>query len=215
MISKTDINLTKEQSNYKMDQMDIDKTLLKFVTLHTKEFDSSHDVHHAIAVYRNALDIAKYDYLFLNTRILMYACLLHDVCDHKYDHSLSKEDRNAFIQNQLVNPVESQCVIDVIENISFSQEVKGLRKTLPFPDNMFQDIVSDADKLEAIGQVGLDRCIAFTIAKGGKLPDEVIQHCHDKLLKIKDNYMRTPRGKELAIPLHKVIVDYVKRNSEV
>lgn len=193
--------------------MNIDKTLLKFVTLHTKEFDSSHDVHHAVAVYRNALDIAKYDYLFLNQRILMYACLLHDVCDHKYNHSLSKEDRNAFIQNQLVNPVESQCVIDVIENISYSQEAKGLRKTLPFPDCMFQDIVSDADKLEALGQVGLDRCIAFTHATGGKVPDEVIQHCHEKLLKLKDNYIRTTRGKELAIPLHQVIVDYVNKNS--
>lgn len=194
--------------------MDIDKTLLDFVKRHTKEFDSSHDVHHAIAVYCNALEISKNDYLFLNRRILMYACLLHDVCDHKYNHSLSKEDRNKFIEKQLNNPVESQCVIDVIENISYSQEVKGLRKTLPFPDNMFQDIVSDADKLEAIGQVGLDRCIAFTLAKGGKVPDEVIQHCHDKLLKIKDNYIRTMRGKELAEPLHQVIVDYVNRNTE-
>lgn len=188
--------------------MGIDRNLMDFVIQHTSTFDASHDVNHAIAVYENALDIAEHDYPLINTNILMYACMLHDVCDHKYKHSVSKEERNEFIHKQLNNPEHSQCVIDVIENISYSQEVKGNRKTLPYPNCIYQDIVSDADKLEAIGQTGLDRCIAFTIARGGKVPDEVVEHCHEKLLKLKDTYIRTKRGKELAEPLHSVIEEY-------
>ena len=190
--------------------MDIDRNLMDFVIQHTSTFDSSHDVNHAISVYGNALDIANHDYPFIDKKILMYACLLHDVCDHKYEHSVTKEERNDFIHKQLNNTEHSQCVIDVIENISYSQEVKGKRKTLPHPKCVYQDIVSDADKLEAIGKVGLDRCIAFTLARGGKVPDEVVEHCHQKLLKLKDNYIKTKRGKELAEPLHNVIDEYCK-----
>lgn len=190
--------------------MGIDRKLMDFVIQHTSTFDTSHDINHAIAVYENALDIAKHDYPLLNTKILMYACLLHDVCDHKYTHSVSKQERNEFIYRQLNNIEHSQCVIDVIENISYSQEVKGKRNTLKHPDCLYQDIVSDADKLEAIGKVGLERCIAFTIARGGKVPEEIVEHCQDKLLKLKDNYIKTKRGKELAEPLHNVIEKYCK-----
>lgn len=188
--------------------MDIDRTLLDFVSIHTSTFDTSHDVHHAVSVYKNAVDIAQHDFPLMDNKILMYACLLHDVCDHKYEHSISKEDRNKFIEETLNNKEQSKCVIDVIENISYSQEAKGLRKTLEYPNCVYQDIVSDADKLEALGQVGLDRCIAFTLAKGGKVPDDVIEHCHEKLLKLKDNFIRTNRGKELAEPLHNIILEY-------
>lgn len=193
--------------------MGIDRSLMDFVIQHTTTFDSSHDVNHAIAVYENALDIAENDYPFANKKILMYACLLHDVCDHKYEHSVSKEERDKFIHKQLNNLQHSQCVIDVIENISYSQEVKGKRKTLEYPGCIYQDIVSDADKLEAIGKIGLDRCIAFTVARRGKVPDEVVDHCHEKLLKLKDNFIKTKRGKELAGPLHIVIEDYCKSHT--
>ena len=188
--------------------MGIDRHLMEFVIQHTNTFDSSHDVNHAIAVYENALDIADNDYPFANKKLLMYACLLHDVCDHKYKHSVTKDERNDFIHKQLNNPSHSQCVIDVIENISYSQEVKGKRRTLPYPDCIYQDIVSDADKLEAIGQIGLDRCIAFTLAIGGVVPNDVVEHCHEKLLKLKDNFIKTKRGKVLAEPLHNIIVEY-------
>lgn len=190
----------------------INQVLLDFVTLHTREFDESHDIHHAIAVYNNAMDIASHDYYStaVDTEILMYACLLHDVCDHKYAHSVTKEERNKFIEQQLKDIEKAQCVINVIENISYSQEAKGKRQTLPHPQCIYQDIVSDADKLEALGEVGLRRCIAFTLARGGQVPQEVVEHSHEKLLSLKDNFIRTKRGKELAEPLHKVIVEYCR-----
>jgi len=91
--------------------MDIEKTLFDFVALHTRNYDSSHDIHHAIAVYKNALDIIRYDFPFADKKILMYSCLLHDVCDHKYENSITKEERNKFIEEQLQNEEQSKCVI--------------------------------------------------------------------------------------------------------
>jgi uncharacterized protein len=184
------------------------QSLVNFVTFHTSQFDESHDINHALAVYKNALDIADHDYPDVDKDILMYACLLHDVCDHKYSHSLSKEERNTFIDEQFNDTEKSRCVIHVIDNISYSQEVQGKRLILPYPQNIYQDIVSDADKLEALGQVGLQRCITFTLARGGHVPQDVVKHAHEKLLRLKDHFIRTKRGKELAEPLHNVIAEY-------
>lgn len=186
--------------------------LLSFVETHTAHFDESHDIKHALAVFMNAVEIAKNDYPGFNDDILLFACLLHDVCDHKYPDSIDKYTLESFIRSMLPEK-KAQVVIDVINNISYSQEVRGLRKTLPTPYNIYQDIVSDADKLEALGEVGLNRCITFTKQRGGHVPDDVIIHCHEKLLRLKDHFIRTPTGKRLAEPLHETIVKYVEDNS--
>ncbi len=75
---------------------------------------------------------------------------LHDVCDHKYANTLPIVELHEYIHQQLCDE-KAQVVIDIIDNMSFSQEVKGLRKKLDTP---YQDIVSDADKLEALGEGG-------------------------------------------------------------
>lgn len=181
--------------------------LLNFVIQNTQSFDESHDVHHAMAVYSNAQHIAKQDFPWCNAEIIEYSAMLHDVCDHKYPQSITKKERNDFIKRQL--PFDKALVvIDVINNISFSQEVKGLRKTLPKPFNIYQDIISDADKLEALGAVGLQRCIVFTEERGGSVPEDVIAHCHEKLLRLKDEFIRTPTGRLMAEPRHQFLQEY-------
>jgi uncharacterized protein len=191
----------------------MDAKLVEFVLHHTKHFDESHDFNHACQVYKNAKHIASIEFPFYHDDILQFACLLHDVCDHKYDNTLSKEDLHKFIREHMVDEEKADVVIDIINNISYSQEVKGLRKTVPLPWTIYQDIVSDADKLEALGHVGLERCIAFTKARGGKVPEDVVAHCHEKLLKLKDNFIRTKVGKQLAQEGHKVIEEYVANYS--
>jgi len=187
----------------------MDEHLLQFVKDNTKSFDASHDVNHAIAVYNNAVSIAMVEFPEYDDEVLQYACLSHDVCDHKYPNALPKHELHQYIHEQL-NREKAQLVIDVIENMSYSQEVKGLRKNLNTP---YQDIVSDADKLEALGHVGLERCIEFTKQRGDTVPDDVIQHCHDKLLRLKDNFIKTQTAKCLAEPLHNIILDYVQKNA--
>lgn len=182
-----------------------DSKLYNFVKDSTSSFDESHDINHAFAVYINTMLIATEN---MELDILTYASMLHDVCDHKYPESIKKEKLIEFI-NQELDEQKCKRVIKIIDNISFSKQIKGLRETLKYPDNIYLDIISDADKLEAIGQIGLDRCIAYTKATGGIIPDDVIKHCHEKLLLLKDHYIVTKKGKELAQPLHKVIENYI------
>jgi uncharacterized protein len=187
-------------------------TLIDFVKENTKSFDESHDVNHALAVYKNALHIARVEYPQFDNEILEFSSLLHDVCDHKYKDSIPKEQLNLFIHDSLPKE-KADAVIDIINNISYSQQIKGKRKTLNHPYNIYQDILSDADKLEALGEIGLRRCILYTESINGKVPQDVIKHSHEKLLRLKDNFIVTKTGKQLAEPLHKVIQDYVDKYS--
>jgi uncharacterized protein len=183
----------------------MDEELLKFVREHTNHFDASHDINHAIAVYQNAVLISKEELPDYDDDILQYACLLHDVCDRKYANTLPRVELHEYIHQQLCDE-KAQVVIDAIDNMSFSQEVKGLRKKLGTP---YKDIVSDADKLEALGEGGLERCIVFTEEIGGNIPSDVVKHCHEKRLKLKDFYIRTNTGKAMAESLHEFIANYV------
>ena len=94
------------------------------------------------------------------------AALLHDVCDHKYSNSIKREDLDSFIY-QCVGEDKGRDVIFIIDNVSFSKEEKirkGLAQPIPIPDQLklYLDIVRDADRLEAIGEIGIERCIAYS-----------------------------------------------------
>ncbi len=85
----------------------------------TKHFDASHDINHAIAVYQNAVLIAKEGLPDYDDDILQYACLLHNICDHKYANALPKFELHKYISQQLCEE-KAQVVIDVIDNrVSF------------------------------------------------------------------------------------------------
>ena len=62
--------------------------------------------------------------------------------------------------------------------------------------------------------MGIERCEAFTRARGGNVPMEVVQHCHDKLLRLLPaGFIRTSPCKLLEEPLHREIEEYVRANS--
>ncbi len=147
---------------------------MNFVRESTKHFDSSHNDEHAWLVYSSAIKIMEsiskeYDYELLST-----AALLHDVCDHKYPESIKREELDKFIE-KLVGQEKAQDVIFLIDNVSFSKEDKvrkGLSKGIEVPDRLkvYLDVVRDADRLEAIGKVGIDRCIAYSQKIQRKIP---------------------------------------------
>jgi HD superfamily phosphodiesterase len=76
-----------------------------------------------------------------------------------------------------------------------------------------RDIVSDADKLEAIGEAGIKRCLEYQIHKykedspnqeipHSQLIKQVVEHAHEKLLRLREHFFRTKIGKEISLPLH-------------
>ena len=181
-------------------------TVLQFVEKNTAQFDESHDVNHALSVYKNALEIANSEYPEYDHQIILYSSMLHDVCDHKYTNCIKKSELDDFIKTNL-SFEKANIVIDIIENLSYSKEIRGQRKNVHPP---YLDIVSDADRIEAIGETGINRCIAYTKATQGIVPGDVVTHCHEKLLRLyNDGYIKTKKGRAMAEPLHKIIEEYV------
>lgn len=198
-----------------------------FVQENTKDYDESHDVSHAIAVFdnvKNILKLSKVKLEFLNKsdfcyiKVLIIAAFLHDVCDHKYirdDFVLKWKSMLDFV-SKFATKKEKNVIVNIIENMSFSKEKKGLTEDLGIYQ-ILRNVVSDADKLEAIGEIGIKRCEEYTrnhITQDEKeIIKNVVEHCHDKLLKLKDEYIVTDAGKILAIPKHQIIINYVQLHS--
>jgi uncharacterized protein len=191
----------------------VDEQLLNFVVENTKHFDGSHNHVHALKVTHNAHVIMKSIKDTYDERLLTCVAMLHDVCDHKYPESIPKEKLSDFIKLYL-SPMMEPIAMKIIDNVSFSKEDNGLQENLPEPYNMYLKALTDADRLEALGQVGIDRCIEFTRSHGGTIPQDVVKHCHDKLLRLlPEFFIKTDLGRQLAIPLHDEIYKYVDKNS--
>lgn len=190
----------------------VDEILLDFVVESTKHFDDSHNHTHALRVTDNAHKIMKsirdesYD-----EKLLTYIAMLHDVCDHKYPESIDKKELSKFIKNNfslLLEPI----VMKIIDNVSFSKEDKNLQEKLPEPYDLYLTVITDADRLEALGSVGIERCISFTQSQGGSVPKDVIKHCHEKLLRLlPEGFIKTDLARELAVPLHDEVYKYVEQ----
>ena len=91
--------------------------------------------------------------------LLLYSALLHDVCDHKYPQSIKREILDEYILEH-VGKKMGKDVIFIIDNVSFSKEDKVRNKqsiAAKIPDRLknYLDAVRDADRLEAIGEIGI------------------------------------------------------------
>lgn len=206
---------------------DLWNLLNDFVSDVCRDRDESHGHNHMETVANSSLTILQeIDHNFDKDRIKMLVTVvawLHDVNDHKYDHDGTLSDKvNIFLQTNFPN--DSTLIKNIIDRISFSKENRVLVKggsldwdqVLGEEGCLVRDIVSDADKLEAIGKVGFDRCVEYTketylTKHGQEIPEEllvknVIQHSNEKLLRLKDEFIRTKPGRKLAKPLHVELV---------
>ncbi len=165
-----------------------------------KDNADGHDEQHSLRVYRIALKIAE-SYPECNKMIVALAALLHDVDDHKlFD---TKDNGNAvhFLKNQNVDDSDIALICEIINGVSFSKN-KDTQ-----PASIEGKIVQDADRLDAIGAIGIARTFAYG-GRAGRPLESSIQHFHEKLLLLKDK-MNTKEAKEMAEIRHSYMEEFL------
>lgn len=186
--------------------------LVDFVKEKTRDFDKAHDLEHAIRVLSNAWGIVRKEKLDLSERqkmVLMYGAMVHDVLDHKLiarGLAPGPEVVRDFLDTKIGTELAG-VIMHIIDNISWSKRHTSEPSTDEF--EIVRRIIRDADWLEAIGEVGLNRCIQYTYAVGGVAPWDVTRHILEKLLLIRTE-LHFASSRELAGDLEKPLHDYLR-----
>ena len=161
---------------------------------------SGHDFYHTLRVYKLAMKIAEEEGADVQTVAL--AALLHDVDDRKLSPETCEDKGRAiaFLRKNGAPDELTSVVLKIISEISFS--------TGCVPSTIEGKCVQDADRLDAIGAIGIGRAFAYGGSRGramhdpdGKDDSTTIAHFYQKLLLLKDR-MNTPAGKRLAEARH-------------
>ncbi len=162
-----------------------------------------HDFGHSLRVYKNALAIAEQEAdPKLNRRIIALAALLHDVDDSKLFDTENNANARQFLTEQQADNAEIEQICSIINSVSFSKN-RGKR-----PETPEAKIVQDADRLDAIGAVGIARTFAFG-GEHGRTLESSVQHFYDKLLLLKDE-LNTEAAKRIAQERHAFLLRFLE-----
>ena len=182
-----------------MDSSVINSAIQYIKTLFQNNYDG-HDAKHTLRVYHNALLISESE-PDCNLFVVSLAALLHDVDDQKLFQTENNANARTFLSSQHIEPEQIDYICDIINSVSFS---KNHGKPLASID---AKIVQDADRLDAIGAIGIARTFAYGGKCGRTLEDSVL-HFHDKLLLIKSE-INTKRAKEIAESRHNFMEQFL------
>ncbi len=185
--------------------------------------EKGHDWWHIYRVLQNARTINQHENG--DTLIVELASLLHDIADSKFHHgdeSIGPYKAKGWLQSLGLDAGTTDHVIAIIENMSFKSSLGKIN----FTSKELQ-IVQDADRLDAIGAIGIARAFHYGGYKNREIynPDvkpsrnlskeeyktstgPTINHFYEKLLLLKDK-MNTQMGKKMAEARHKFMEDYL------
>lgn len=189
---------------------------IEYVKKELRHAEAGHDWFHIERVYKNALLILESE--TADRDVVLLAALLHDIADSKFhegDESIGPKKAHAFMECLGIDTQTIQHVVAIIGNVSF----KGGHFEKHFHSKEL-DIVQDADRLDAIGAIGIARAFHYGGYKNRILFDPetapkmhmtkeeyktnegtTINHFYEKLLKLKD-LMNTETGKKIAQKRH-------------
>ncbi|MDP5097030.1 MAG: HD domain-containing protein [Flavobacterium sp.] len=206
-----------------MNLMQLINNTILFVKKQLEDAEGGHDWFHIERVYKNALLIAEEEVCDLI--VVKLAALLHDIADSKFhdgDELIGPKVAREFLESQNVTEDVISHVIAMIENISF----KGGNFEKKFNSKELE-IVQDADRLDAIGAIGIARTFNYGGFKNRAIYDPNIQpnlgmskeeyknstaptlnHFYEKLLLLKDK-MNTKSGKKIAQKRHDFMVTFL------
>ncbi|MCL7755096.1 HD domain-containing protein [Polaribacter sp. Z022] len=201
-----------------MEQSKIIENTILFVKKELKNAEGGHDWFHIERVYKNTLLIAKEE--DVDAFVVSLGALLHDIADPKFyngNETIGPKLAAKFLEEQKVDTDIITHVINIIKHISFknSLEINGEKFT-----SKELDVVQDADRLDAIGAIGIARCFNYGGFKNRALYNPeikpnlnmtkeeyknssapTINHFYEKLLLLKDK-MNTATAKKIALERH-------------
>ena len=196
---------------------------IKYVENFFKNESSGHDYFHTLRVYKMAKKIANIEKA--NENIVSLAALLHDVDDVKISHNTSKNKDNArrFLSENNIDLDTINLICNIIDEISY----KGVDSVSP--STLEGKIVQDADRLDAIGAIGIARAFAYggnhnrVIYDPNEKPklnmneeeyrnhvSTTVNHFYEKLFNLKE-LMNTETAKSIALSREEYMKDYIDR----
>ncbi len=182
-----------------MDQLE--REALDYIRELLRDNADGHGPDHALRVYRSAMRIADGE-PGCDRQITALAALLHDADDDKLFDTENNANARAFLEAHRVPAETAELVIRAVNEVSFHKNRD--RK----PSTPEGKIVQDADRLDAIGAVGIARTFAFGGARGRSLASSV-QHFDDKLLLLKD-LMNTETARGIAEKRHAYMEGFLR-----
>lgn len=208
-----------------MNRAQIIQDTIEFVKETLKGAEGGHDYFHVERVYKNALLIAKTEKV--DEFIVALGALLHDIADSKFyngDETVGPKKARVFLESQNVSEAIIIHVEKIIQNISF----KGGNFEQKFTSPELE-VIQDADRLDAIGAIGIARCFNYGGYKNRELYNPsilpnlnmtkeeykkstapTINHFYEKLLLLKDK-MNTATGKSIATKRHEFMEQFLQQ----
>ena len=160
-----------------------------------------HGFAHTIRVWHTAMKIAETE-ADCDQEIVSLAALLHDADDGKLFATENNANARSFLSVHGISEEAADYICRAVNSVSFSKN-KG--KT---PDTPEGRIVQDADRLDAVGAIGIARTFAYGGAHG-RTPEDSIAHFYEKLLLLKD-MMNTKKAREIAEERHAFMEQFLR-----
>ncbi len=182
--------------------MSLEEKAIDYIRILFRENAGGHDADHTLRVYRTAMDLAAQE-PDCDREIVALAALLHDADDHKLFQTEDFANARQFLNTNGVPADRIERICKAIGEVSFSQN-RGRR-----PSTLEGKIVQDADRLDALGAVGIARTFAYGGEHGRPLSDS-IDHFYNKLLLLKDE-LNTEAARQIAEERHAFLEAFLRQ----
>ncbi|MHA1343412.1 MAG: HD domain-containing protein [Promethearchaeota archaeon] len=190
----------------------LEKEIISAVKLFSAKNSKPDDIHgfpHIKRVYNISKMLGKA--LNANLFVIKIAALLHDIGRKKEEEMLrgiNHAEISAEIARNFLNSNNFALTPDDLTNIILSIKAHSFSNNVK-PETLEAKIISDADKLDALGAIGLYRTIGFTVKNNGGI-DKVIEHLETKILKLKD-LLYLDISKKIANKRQEIILEFYNK----
>lgn len=185
--------------------MTLEERAVRYIETLFRDNAGGHDAAHTLRVYRNAMRIADKE-PGCDRETVALAALLHDADDQKLFATEDNAHARAFLEENNVPADRQEQIVAAINAVSFTQN-RGRR-----PETLEGQIVQDADRLDALGAIGIARTFAYGGERGRPM-EESIAHFHEKLLLLKDE-LNTDTAKRVAGERHAFLETFLREYEE-